>query len=166
MALGWKRRRYFLNRDFETRYRGRPDDTHFDGDIALVEVAVDFTTLGITPIPVATNYIPARDCNNCPLDAGLQLYDGSDFFPFICVTRDCPYSLFESAKSSGVNPHTCLRQADAALARVPYPSPAVTRRKLTIRIAAVPRHYDVTMGLGEWIRSVYRCTASAQRRHS
>jgi len=32
----------------------------------LVEVPIDFRPLGIVPNDVATNYVPARDCNDCP----------------------------------------------------------------------------------------------------
>lgn len=46
----------------------------YAGDLALLQVDTDLEALGITPATVATDYLPPRDCQNCPLASDLQFY--------------------------------------------------------------------------------------------
>lgn len=61
-----------LNESFRTAYAAGSD--LWPGDIALIETDVDFEARGITPATIATDYIPPRDCADCPNASDLELY--------------------------------------------------------------------------------------------
>jgi hypothetical protein len=45
------------------------DGLPWRNDFAMVQVAIDFQALGIEPVFVAVDYVPNRDCHECPRDA-------------------------------------------------------------------------------------------------
>jgi V8-like Glu-specific endopeptidase len=50
------------------------DRFNYAGDLAMIGVPIDFEALGITPATVATDYLPPRDCNDCPNSPNLEFY--------------------------------------------------------------------------------------------
>lgn len=61
-----------------------PDEAPWAGDLALTQVPIDFTLHGITPVPVRRDFMPNRDCNDCPTQtlymAGYGLTQGQTLF--------------------------------------------------------------------------------------
>jgi hypothetical protein len=59
----------FVDPAFVTDWQQHGEDgADLRGDLLLAMVPIDFTyrTLNITPLHIDTNYIPPRDCNECP----------------------------------------------------------------------------------------------------
>jgi hypothetical protein len=63
---------YFIDPRYDADWEntgGERTQMAWGDDLAMLQVAIDFERHGIEPVGMGQHYIPARDCNDCAIDA-------------------------------------------------------------------------------------------------